>query len=97
MRIAYIVLMAAVWGIASCGKSGIGEFCDTDGDCAAGLSCILYGGKDIGSSGLECTNRKLCSVTCANDTDCASLGAGIICISDCHAGSCLKGSHSSSP
>jgi hypothetical protein len=97
MRIRYVVWLATTLAFVGCGKSGIGESCDSNSDCADGMSCILYGGKDIGPSGPECVDKKLCSITCTKDTDCASLGTGLICVNDCHEGSCLVGSRGSSP
>lgn len=79
--------------LAGCGKSGIGETCSDSSGCADNLSCVLYGGRDIVNGNLACVDtKKLCSITCAKDADCASLGSGYICVNDCFQGSCLQGS-----
>jgi hypothetical protein len=94
MRLWTAIGVLALVGLAvSCGKADIGETCDQTSDCKDGLACILKGSRDIGANGLECTTDKLCSKACATDTDCASLGSGLICLSECHDGSCLVGSH----
>jgi len=85
------VVTAALMLLAGCGKSGVGEDCTDSAQCGEGTSCVQYGGKDITNNELACTNKRVCSVTCALDTDCATLGTGYICVSDCYAGSCLKG------
>ncbi len=92
LRLTLALTLLATLTLA-CGKAAIGEQCDSTDDCESGLECILKGSQDIGANGLECTSEKLCSKPCATDTDCSSLGSGLICLSDCNDGSCLKGSH----
>ncbi|MDF1566311.1 MAG: hypothetical protein P1V51_24985 [Deltaproteobacteria bacterium] len=94
------LLLLGLLIVAGCGDGGggnrqIGQECGEDPDCAEGLRCILYGARDIGESGLECTTARLCSIPCTSTTECVdSLGDGHICLSDCHEGSCLRGSSS---
>ncbi len=79
--------------VLSCGPKSIGEECTVAAkDCASPTSCIASGSRDLRDGGLTCdASRLLCSIPCAQDADCASLGAGHICVKDCAAGSCLKG------
>jgi hypothetical protein len=75
-----------------CGKSAVGEDCTQSSQCAEGTSCIQYGGQDIVNGTLACQGNLVCSIACNQDAQCASLGTGYICVGDCFAGSCLKGS-----
>lgn len=78
---------------SACGKKGIGEACGDTTECGTGTTCIINGGRHIDAGQLVCDNTlRLCSKTCAADSDCASLGSGTICIKDCAMGSCLQGS-----
>lgn len=75
-----------------CSKSPLGEACSSSDACESGLSCIQNGGYSLGDAGITCdANDRLCSIPCAVDADCASLGSGIICVDDCFGGSCLTG------
>ena len=89
-----LATIAALFLIGTaCGKSAVGEYCTDSKSCADGTSCVLAGGRSFVDGGLTCdAAKKLCSVTCGVDGDCASLGAGYICVKDCFMGSCLKGS-----
>jgi hypothetical protein len=79
---------------AACGKHALGEDCAQSTECADGTNCVLSGSQHIVDGGLTCVDtKKLCSITCAQDADCASLGTGHICVKDCFMGSCLQGSH----
>lgn len=92
-RFTRMVLLALA--LTGCGKSGIGETCSDASGCADNLSCVLYGGRDIVNGNLACVDtKKVCSITCNSDADCASLGSGYICVNDCFKGSCLMGSRS---
>ena len=93
MRLWTVITIVAALSFVACGPADIGETCDETGDCKDGLQCILSGGQDITSTGIACSTEKLCSIPCAVDTDCESVGSGLICMADCNAGSCLKGSH----
>ena len=77
----------------ACGKSSVGESCADSKSCADGTNCVLAGSRSFVDGGQTCdATKKLCSVTCGVDADCASLGTGYICLKDCFMGSCLKGS-----
>lgn len=88
-----LALAAAILTLhLGCARS-LGEFCSDSAECGNGTSCIPSGGREIVDGGLGCSETKrLCSKTCSTDADCASLGAGHICVSDCFQGSCLQGS-----
>ena len=86
-------MIAALFFLSGCGKREVGEFCADSKECGTGTSCVLAGSRAIVDGGLSCNDsKKLCSVTCGADTDCAALGSGYICLKDCFMGSCLKGS-----
>ena len=90
-------LIGVLFLLAGCSTTAeLGEAC-TGGQttCASGLSCIQSGGRSITDGGLSCiATDLLCSKPCAADADCASLGAGHICVKECFGGSCLRGSRS---
>lgn len=89
-----LAMLAALTFITTGCARALGESCAESSECAKGTTCVLYGGRDIVDGGLSCSEtKKLCSITCAADADCASLGAGHICVKDCFSGSCLVGSH----
>jgi hypothetical protein len=95
MRKSILFAASAALLLISCGKASIGEACSEDSECGDNTRCILNGGLQITNSGPTCVDTdKLCSITCAQDADCSSLGEGYICIHDCYQGSCLKGSRS---
>lgn len=88
-----LCLVAALVVLSTgCGKRELGEDCAQSSECADGTSCVLSGSSKIVDGGPACVDTaKLCSITCAQDADCASLGTGHICVKDCFMGSCLKG------
>ncbi len=91
MRILVFVALACT---SACGKRPIGEYCTVNDECAQNLSCVQTGGHEIINGQLGCnTMKRLCSKPCSSDADCASLGSGLICLTDCAAGSCVVGSH----
>jgi hypothetical protein len=57
-----------------------GQSCSSDGDCAAGLTCLGLGMfSDAGCM----TVVKACSKHCQTDTDCTSVGPKFKCFGDC--------------
>ena len=57
-----------------------GTACNSDSDCAAGLTCVGLGAfTDAG-----CTTAAMaCSKPCTLDTDCAALGSSYKCFAAC--------------
>jgi hypothetical protein len=97
MRKSLLLAASTLLMLTSCGggNAGIGEACSKDSDCGDSTQCIPNGGQQISNSELTCVESDtLCSIPCAKDADCSSLGEGYICIDDCFQGSCLKGSRS---
>jgi hypothetical protein len=75
------VLLAAALGCSSSSLKPAGTACNSDSECAAGLSCAsLVGTIDDGG----CTAIvKACSKMCTLDSDCAPLGPSFKCFVTC--------------
>ncbi len=77
------ILLLAM-SLAACSSSSLpaGAVCDQTSDCDDGLTCVELG---------QFTNQtctvvgKVCTVTCADDTGCAALGADFKCFATCGA------------
>ena len=90
---AVLCLAVSLVLLAGCGRA-VGESCSADSDCDTKTKCILGGSTTVVNSMPTCSDtKKLCSITCSADADCAALGSGYICLHDCFQGSCLQGSH----
>jgi hypothetical protein len=80
--------LLAVVALASCAKGGFHESCTTSGDCAGGLQCL----PSMVQSGDTCTQHgSTCGRRCTTSDDCAALGDGAACATDCMgAKSCVR-------
>ncbi len=86
-----VVLVAATILVAAGCSSGAlheaGTSCSTDGDCAAGLTCLGVG---TASGGGCMTVAKACTKACETDLDCLAVGSGFRCLPACQgAGTCV--------
>lgn len=70
--------------IAGAGAVAEGGSCDSQSDCAAGLDCPSF------FFVANADTRDVCARGCANDTDCAGLGAGYVCTSYLQANFCVQ-------
>ena len=70
-------------GVAACSSPPLksaGTLCHGNGECGAGLSCLVIGAyTDAGCSAAT----SACSRTCTLDADCAPLGAAFKCFAAC--------------
>ena len=70
--------------VAACGTDSLpaGAVCKQTSECESGLMCL-----DVAQfSGTSCTVvSKACSITCTDDSGCASLGSSFRCFAGCGA------------
>jgi hypothetical protein len=80
-----VLAIYAIGLVAACGGSPLrpaGTTCSTDGECAAGLSCLsLAMISDAGCTALATT----CSKACQVDGDCVAVGPKFKCFASCGA------------
>jgi len=80
-----VLALYALGLVAACGGSSLrpaGTSCSTDGDCAAGLSCLsLAMISDAGCTAVATT----CSKACHVDDDCVAVGPKFKCFASCGA------------
>jgi len=84
IRVAMSWTLALVAAVSACSSStslkSAGTSCSSDGECAAGLSCLPLG---VFSDAGCMTAAKACSKTCSLDSDCAPLGTSYKCFAAC--------------
>jgi hypothetical protein len=83
MRTVMLMATGLLMALFACSSSTLepaGTACNSDSECAAGLSCLaLAAVTDAG-----CTNlAKACSKACTINSDCASLGSNFTCFGNC--------------
>lgn len=91
----FVVAVAACDGAPAEHSVTLGQACDDDVDCVAGLLCITAQELDPNSAELSCIDGdKFCTVSCAVDDDCKDVGDGVICVSEADTcdGACFVGS-----
>lgn len=97
-RLSFLAAALVTAALAACSPAELGGECETDDQCATGLRCLAVE-EQLGD---QCAERRFCTVSCAEDADCAAQGDGVACITfgcqeastceDCVAGACLVGS-----
>lgn len=92
----FVVVVAACDGAPAEHSVTLGQACEDDVDCVAGLLCITTQELDPSSAELSCIDGdKFCTVSCVVDDDCKDVGDGVICVSEADTcdGSCFVGSN----
>ncbi|HLK36108.1 MAG TPA: hypothetical protein VKU41_05100 [Polyangiaceae bacterium] len=83
---ALLLLTEGGCGPTTTGIAGVS--CIADGDCNAGLRCLEYQGfADAGDAGCSSAGRE-CLRPCQSDSDCDSLGPGLVCFAACGTPAC---------
>jgi hypothetical protein len=85
------VAAIAILSGTGCGQttSGVeGITCESDSDCNSGLKCLPYevfaDGGDGGGGDAGCVaDGNECLMPCTTNADCASVGAGVVCLTSC--------------
>lgn len=89
------ILQYELGGATTTGSGAVGDVCEGESGCAAGLRCLRPASQDYFEEGGPA--RGYCSADCESDTDCRLLDRSTICHMQAGVGLCLRSCLSKDP